>query len=261
MKTLRLLFLALVAAPTFAATDCPHDALTELVQQGKDLYLGELHGTVEAPALLRCLVLVALDNSAIRDHEQALIVSLEQLPVAREPNGEAWRGNDGRGSEAMWNLTQFLLSQEKAGRLQLHQQLQPPTPRPGESSPVFDPVDYERAMGAPLKDLAARGQLIALSGNAHSRIERLPGLNYDPAGIYAGREIVHVDLRSVADGTAWVCLTANCGVHELRGSPENEPGTLTAGHWAGHDFVYWLPSSTASPPKLPAASSDQRSGR
>jgi len=257
MKILRWLWPALLLTPALAArADCPRDALVDLVRQGKDLYLGEMHGTVEAPALVRCLVLAALENPAIRDHEQTLIVSLEQTKLARDPGGDAWRGADGRGSEAMWDLTQFLLAQEKAGRLEYRQQLQPLTIKDGQAIPEFDPVEHERTMGAPLKDLAARGQLIALSGDAHSRIVRMPGLSYDPAGMYAGHGVVHVILRSASGGTAWVCLGGRCGVQPLQASPGNEPGTLTAGKWAGHDFVYWLPTSTASPPKLPAAVHD-----
>lgn len=241
--------LLVLASPTFASSEanCSSGALDALVRQGKDLYLGEIHGTTEVPALLRCLVLTALEHP-----NGKLIVSLEQQDSARDPVGEAWRGTDGRSSVAMWELTQFLISQEKAGRLEFHQQLPSAVLKPGESPPKYDPVEYERAMGAPLRELAARGQLIALSGNAHSRLERFPGATYDPAGKYVGPDVVHVDLMTVAGGTAWTCLSSDCGLHARpgMGAMAGEAGTLTDGKWDGHDFIYWLPGSTASPPKL-----------
>ena len=86
--------LLVLGTPVFAATDGPstQGALDALVRQGKDLYLGEIHGTAEAPALVRCLVLTALEHP-----NGKLIVSLEQQDWARDPASEAWRGVDGRG--------------------------------------------------------------------------------------------------------------------------------------------------------------------
>jgi hypothetical protein len=89
-----------------------------LVREGKDIYLGEMHGSAEVPALVRCLIEVALASK----HEN-LFVSLEQQPTARDPSSDLWRGTDGRASEAMWALTQYVIREEKAGHLEFHQQL------------------------------------------------------------------------------------------------------------------------------------------
>ena len=71
---------ALAGSPARAA-GCETGELGALVRQGKDLYLGEVHGTTEIPALVRCLVEVASSNEAGK-----LIVSLEQQPAsARAP--------------------------------------------------------------------------------------------------------------------------------------------------------------------------------
>jgi len=241
----------LVLPAVAARENCPVTPLHDFVRRGQDLYLGEGHGTVESPMLVRCLVLTAMEHS-----KEPLIVSLEQDPSARDPNGEAWHGRDGRGSEAMWNLMQFLLLQEKAGRLELHLQLSFPIVFvPGEIPPKLDSGAYERSMGTPLREFAARGQLIALSGNMHSRRERIPipQFSYDPAGAHVGPDVVHVDLEPGRGGAAWNCIAGGCGVHDLPSQTpfEGLPNTLIDGKPYGHDFVYLLPRVTASPPKYP----------
>jgi hypothetical protein len=156
----------------------------------------------------------------------------------------------------MWNLTKFLLAQEKEGRIEFHQQLSMPAGSTSAEPQVFDPAEYEKSMGSPLRELAARGRLIALSGNAHSRKERMPQFSYDSAGMYAGPAVLHVDLEPAAGGAAWVCLPGGCRAHEVpRASWFNKPAnTLIDGEQFGHDFVYLLPQMTASPPKFRDAS-------
>jgi len=245
-----LALLALAAQPA-RADDCQTGALGELVRQGKDLYLGEAHGSVEVPALMRCLIEVALDPSRT-DTSGKLIVSLEQQPEARDLSHDAWRGTDGRSSEAMWELTQYLIREELAGRLRFHQQLRAIALGPGESPPPYDAVAYEKAMGEPLRTLAAQGQLIALSGNAHSRKKPFPGSTYQPAGAYSGADVVHVAILSAQGGTSWNCISNACGAHPVpgMGPMAGAAGSLTDGAWFDHDFIFWMPKVTASPPKL-----------
>jgi hypothetical protein len=242
-----LLGLLSLAGPPAAAADCETGELGALVRQGKDLYLGEMHGTAEIPALVRCLV-----ESALSNNPDELIVSLEQQPAARNAAGDAWRGTDGRGSEAMWELTQFLIREEKAGRLELHQHVPAVLPLKG-NPPELDSAAYEKLMGEPLRGLAARGQLIALSGNAHSRNQAVPGLGYEPAGKYAGPDVLHIAVMAARGGTSWNCVGNKCGARTLpiSGMP-GARGTLTDGAWFGHDLIFWLDKSTSSPPKLPA---------
>ena len=241
-----LLLTSSLALPALSAEQsCSRTPLHAFIERGQDLYLGELHGTEETPALLRCLVIAALERKG-----ETLFVSLEQQSNARDLQGDVWRGQDGRGSAAMWELTKFLLEQEKLGRLTLHQHV------PTEFDNPFDPAAYERRMGSPLRDLARRGLLIVLSGNAHSRTEPLPMPSpYDPAGMYAGADLIHIDIESASGGTAWTCLASVCGVHELGGNTafNHAANTLMDGKGFGHDYVYLLPQFTASPPKYPAA--------
>jgi len=247
VQQLAAFFLSLsLALPVLSADQaCSRTPLHAFIDRGQDLYLGELHGTVETPALLRCLVIAALERKG-----EPLIVSLEQEPNARDLHSDAWRGQDGRGSEAMWQLTRFLLEQEKLGRLTLHQHA------PTVYDNPFDPAAYERRMGSPLRELASRGLLIVLSGDAHSRKEPLPMPSpYDPAGMYAGPDLIHIDIKSASGGTAWNCIAGGCKAHEFTGNIpfDHAANTLMDGKAFGHDFVYLLPQFTASPPKLPAS--------
>jgi hypothetical protein len=179
VRQLALPLLALsLAMPALSADQaCSRTPLHTFIERGQDLYLGEGHGTVEIPALFQCLVIAALERK-----KEPLIVSLEQHAQARDLQGDTWRGQDGRGSVAMWELTKFLLEQEKLGRLTLRQHV------PTVFDSPFDPAAHERRMGTPFAELSRRGLLLALSGNFHSRNAPIPmGPPYDPAGMYAGR--------------------------------------------------------------------------
>lgn len=248
-KLMTALLMAAFVLPARAG-DCATGELGDRVRKGADVYLGENHGSVEIPALVRCLIEVALSAKPRR-----LYVSLEQQPAAREPSNEVWRGTDGRASEAMWELTQYVLQQEKAGRLELHQQLPGSVMlEPGQSLPPHDQALTERNMGTPLREFAAHGQLIALSGMLHSAREPLHGLPYQPAGAYAGPDVIHVAVQAVHGGTVWNCLDGKCAEH-AQASMEAmaaSPGSLTDGAWLGHDHIFWLDRFTASPPRYPA---------
>jgi len=240
------LFLLLLASPLALAAElaedhCPRTPLHTFIERGQDLYLGESHGTVEIPMLFRCLVIAAVERKG-----EPLIISLEQQPNARDLQSDAWRGQDGRASAAMWELTKFLLEQEKQGRLTLHHHA------PTVFDNPFDPAAYEKRMGTPMLELAKRGLLLALSGNAHSRKDPLPMPSpYQPAGMFAGPDVMHIDIESAGGGSAWVCIAGGCGARQLsKNSPfTGTPNMLMDGKDFGHDFVYLLSKFTASPPK------------
>jgi hypothetical protein len=252
VRQLALLLLASsLAMPALSADQaCSRTPLHTFIERGQDLYLGEGHGTVEIPALVQCLVIAALERKV-----EPLIISLEQQPNARDLQSDAWQGQDGRGSAAMWELTKFLLEQEKLGRLTLHQHA------PTVFDNPFDPAAYERRMGTPFLELSRRGMLLALSGNFHSRNAPVPmSPSYDPAGMYAGPDVMHIVVESAGGGSAWNCTASGCGMRQLSAkSPFNAtPNTLMDGKEYGHDFVYLLPQVTASPPKNPAPPTNQK---
>ena len=99
-----ILWLSIFSSKPMAAEIAP---FVEVLSSGKNLYLGELHGTVEVPQLVREIVDATLVTSTL-----PVAVSLE-LPLAAK-NGESpfWEGTDGRSSQAMYALVQYLLALE-----------------------------------------------------------------------------------------------------------------------------------------------------
>jgi hypothetical protein len=241
------LFLGFFAAQCLAAGQCERTPLDAYVEQGRDLLIGEQHGVVESPELVRCLVLTALS----RKNAEPLVISIEHTPAARDLAGDDWKSRDGRSSAAMWELARFLFEQEKLGRLTVafHMPVIHAT-RPEE---IPDSGGYEKLMGAPLRDLADKNQLIALVGNLHSRKSRPGWLPYDPAGVYVGDAALHVSVENVLPGTAWGNING-----EYKSSPsvsnlfaDQKPGTLVDGKLVQHDLAYLVPRFTASGPKYP----------
>lgn len=246
------LFVSLLGLAGPVAAACPDDAGFKKLTSFDRLYLGEMHGTEEVPQLMQCLV-----QSAIAARPASLAVSLEMPEEARQPDSGFWRNRDGRASQAMWRLHQWLLAQEAAGVLKLdHHQ-------PTQHYP--DQADYEKAGGQALNALMRRhARVIVLGGNFHSRREAtswMPAMA--PMGSFVGEGTVHVDLLAVEGGTAWVCSSTapagsappppTCGAKPLFKPPSGETraGDLIDGKPAGHDHIYLMKSFTASPPHKP----------
>jgi hypothetical protein len=243
------LFCLLLSLAGPAAAACPDDAAFKKLASFEHLYLGETHGTEEVPQLVQCLV-----QSAIAARPQSLVVSLEMPDDARRPDSLQWEGRDGRASQAMWRLHQWLQAQEAAGVLKLHHHL--PTDR------YPDQADYEKAAGLALNALMRQtARVIVLSGAFHSRREPVPWMPHvRPMGTFVGEGTVHVELRALEGGTAWEGRsTAPPGekppppVYAAHSQPamppgSGNPGDLIDGKSAGHDYIYLIRSFTASPP-------------
>ena len=236
-----------LAGPVAAA--CPDDAGFKKLVSFERLYLGESHGTAEIPELVRCLV-----ERAIAARPASLAVSLELPPEARDPKDSFWKNRDGRASQAMWRLHEWLLTQEAAGALKLDYH-QPTAHYP-------DQADYEKAGGQALNALMRKhARVIVLGGNFHSRkdaTEWMPGVA--PMGTFVREGTVHVDINTLEGGSAWTCRGAppqmTCAVHTVPPLPmlpgtSRELGDLRDGKPFGHDYAYLLKSFTASPPHQP----------
>jgi hypothetical protein len=222
--------------------ECPaHDSLDRLLNLG-DLYLGEIHGTVEAPALLHCLV----ERALVRTNED-ITVSLELPEKARDRNNAFWRGVDGRSSQAMWSLVAYLEAQEAKGRLKLHFQI---------TSPPFVGADFDRRTGQVLAQLARDSLLIALSGNAHNRREPFPfNPNGTTAGMFVGRDVKTVDVEAIEGGAASVCLVPDpksCGVKSIPKTPieDAQAGSLLKVAGLGYDYAFFVSKFAPSPPSI-----------
>jgi hypothetical protein len=236
-----------LAGPAVAA--CPDDEGFKKLASFERVYLGEMHGTEEVPQLVQCLV-----QSAIAAKPASLAVSLEMPEDARQPDSWQWKSQDGRASQAMWRLHQWLQAQEAAGVLKLHHH------QPTGSYP--DQADYEKAAGFSLNALMRQtARVIVLSGAFHSRREPLAWMpNMRPMGTYVGEGTVHVDVRALEGGTAWSCTsrsTGNAPPPPMTCAVQTEPafsqadahaGDLIDGRQAGHDYIYLLKAITASPP-------------
>ena len=106
-----------------------------------------------------------------------------------------------------------------------------------------------KQVGEHLRDLAAKGRLIALGGNLHSQRKQamIPSLTFAPAGAFVGNGIKTVMIVPAHDGTAWNC-TESCGAHKDKAFTGIEAGELMDGSAYGHDYLYGLDEVTASPP-------------
>ena len=130
-----------------------------------------------------------------------------------------------------------------------------------QESPVFvrclvdSNDDFDHRVGDALRDLATKGRVIAYSGNFHNMKVAPPGVNMVPAGAYVGPAFTHIAIVDVNGGTAWFSTADGTGVHKLtpKHTGYGEPGTLIDGHENGYDFMYLVPTFTASLPSKPVA--------
>jgi hypothetical protein len=73
-----------------------------------------------------------------------------------------------------------------------------------------------------------------------------------PAGTYVGLGFTHIDVESVAKGTAWVSIDGVTGVHALPpGRPGGKAGSLVASEDSAYDYIYLVQAYTASLPHRP----------
>lgn len=83
----------LTGGPSSAEPDCT--PLPKDIAHGNGVYIGETHGTREAPRLVLCLA-----EHALKTREDTIIVSLEMPTEASIFTSNFWQGQDGRASLA-----------------------------------------------------------------------------------------------------------------------------------------------------------------
>lgn len=225
--------------------DCNAKPLVDFIRSGEDVYLGELHGTVEIPQLLQCLVNVAIKTK----RKDRIIVSLELRNEARNLKSDFWRGTDGRSSEAMWSLMKNLLVLEKQGEIQLHFQRDELN-----ISSMGNQNKIEKLMGQAMAKLAIKGQLIALSGNYHSNKEPpFYDVDFTPTGMFVGENVIHIYVLPMSHNSeAWGCVNnRKCGAFQYSKMtiPNAVVDELLNGDELNHDYIFFMNKTTASPPK------------
>ncbi|MDY6922701.1 MAG: hypothetical protein SWI22_01920 [Pseudomonadota bacterium] len=251
--------LALAQAPACAPLP-GSDALWR--DETRFVFVGETHGTVEAPAAFAHLACLAL--------EQGPVTAALEFPTAMQPTLDAFmtaetdaaaravlldypygpfRFHDGRGSEAMMEMLMRLRALRREGRPLTVVATAPDSPRlPGFGQ------SYAELDRAAVWTGAARARpddrVLVFVGRVHAEKARRVG---SPIGLPAAAHIRPEDSLSLAvarqGGEAWICLE-ECGAAaitpvddtELLGvvlSPDLDPafdGVLALGPW------------TASPP-------------
>lgn len=221
---------------------CPKVEMLDKLLGFGDLFLGELHGTAQTPALIQCLVARAVESVG-----EKIIVSLEMPSSAREPLSDFWQAEkqeDGRSSKAMFELVKYLVDKENQALINIHFQYHTRFfDEPSEIS-IFHKNSAQK-IGEQLYELSEQGLVIALAGNVHS-MKFLPE-GYDPSGklktegMFVGRQFTHINLMSATGGEFWGCAP-DCGVqkHSSFSDAESLTGTLTEGESTGHDYIYYL---------------------
>lgn len=229
-----LLASSLATASVQEMYHCPHELKS--IVSGSSLYIGELHGTNETPKLVECIVLEALSSRS-----DPITVSLELPEIARDPHSDFWCGQDGRSSHAMWLLVKSLIELEMLNKVKLHFQY----------GAYGNPVADEDRL-ATFESIAKDGFLVAYTGNFHSRKALVREISQRSSNQeFRHGELVHVSVESIAEGEAWVCGETGCGLVKVPDTSISNAKTygLVDGSIHEHDFIFFVPRFTASPPQ------------
>lgn len=237
------------------------------------LVIGEVHGTVQTPALFGELV-CALATSGMR-----ILVGLE-LMVWSEPAIDAYlrsdgtaedratalsdsrwfapdniEMSDGRHSRAMWDLVERLRFLRAAGH-----EVAVTTFRGYMLEGEQSLTPFEARMAETLVDAEAGGDFdltVVLTGSVHARSSRATESGSLPFVPMAANLPEQSTIRLVAingGGEAWYCQgqgpDPECGVYEHEGSPEGSTVRIALDDTLspGFDGVFAVGNITASPP-------------
>lgn len=227
-------------------TFCTDDPRIRQIAGFKNVYLGEFHGTIEAPKVVGCVLAEKLKKA-----KNPILVSIE-LPAWNSTDGvEHWkRYQDGKTSIAMWELMQFLLEKEAKGLIRIHYQYSPntvsQTVKGGQSA-------YEKAVADELTSLSKNYELLIYGGAFHSQksvAKQLP--NITPAGAYLGDLVQHIFLAADMGGEGWACKgSLDCGIVPLQTLDVDHTKTdvLIEDKVFNHDYLFLLGRTTVSMPK------------
>jgi hypothetical protein len=262
-----------------AGPSCPTiSGFDQYISHARGVFVGDMHGTVEAPAFVSDLVC----NLAHSGH--AILLGLEY------PSGEQhfideflhernhgsrpallstpfWirPTQDGRTSQGMLNLLYSIRAQIRAGShirvvaFDASSALPPPAASLGGTA-LFERRDAAMAgyLRPKLSNLRAADFPVIFAGNVHARKTKglhaenaPPGMeNAEPLG-YRLRDLGFLALNiAYRGGTFWTCFPpSGCGVHDLG---ESEPAatsfSISPSADPAYDFKYSVGKLTASPP-------------
>ena len=265
MRVLLAVLIALVGPAAWAV--CPDLPGAEMLfAQGKPriIWVGEMHGTAEMPALfgdLICLagksgrkVVVALERP--QDEQANWDAFLESGDRARLMAWQLWTADiqDGRSSQAMLALAERLRGYKAEGWLIGVRMMQHPW---GARTITNYKLDNETSMADAVKDAAdtwPEALILAYSGGLHARKTMSPVDKELPlaASLLPLGEVTSVDIMG-QPGTAWACLADGCKVHSF-GGDVHARGIVVDSPPEGFDAVAYtgLPNSASPPAVTPA---------
>lgn len=215
---------------------------------------GELHGTIETPALFGDFVctaarvgplVVGLELQADQQPSLDRYLTSDGSPDARAAilGATHWATNtDGRGSVAMFALLERLRVLRASG---LPIEVVAFVPRVTDRS---SQTPYEKAMARQwLNSLAGRPQarFAGLVGNIHNL--RAPRSTFEPAAMHMPQDAILTFGPAPMGGTAWMCLREGCGPHSAGPAVVNLPRGLTippAGGQRGPSYDRWYSVGT-----------------
>lgn len=247
----------------------PPDGFRALLdRQERYIVLGEVHGTVEAPATFAQMVCAAaergpvtvalelpvdmqaqLDAFLAADDRESAMSALQGSPLA-DP-----RMNDGRSSQAMLAMMHEVRALRSAGRDIAFHAFQPSAPRPAG----LDQAWYELDMGSALAEALYRhpsARVLAIVGAIHARktgSERFPHVGLPAVGHLPKTDVLSLRLAEQG-GQAWNCRQT-CTVNPVGQNydPSRRGVILEPLDNGTYDGVLALGPVTASPPAWPGA--------
>lgn len=259
MKSIIVLLLGAIASLSATTSAVDHRCITpESFPRKKLLLLGEIHGTVESPALVASLA-CALSK------ETSIAVGLE-IPKSDQPLIDSYlssrggpkdkvlllssyfwgKGRDGRSSKAMFDLIETIRDLNRRGR--------------GIAVFAFDwqpnsALERNVALADGIRSYVVahpEKTIIVLTGNIHA-MKQDRGSGKDlliPSGkLLADLEPISVELATPS-GNSWMCIPG-CGIHNIpKGKTDSLPAGIGPGRFGGYDFTFRLPSTTASTPAV-----------
>lgn len=270
---------ALLAAHTaIASPGCRTiSGFEQYLSQARGVVVGDLHGTVEAPAFVASLVC----NLAHSGHPVVLGLEypvgeqhyLDEFLRAPTDNPQPallsspfWNRSmqDGRTSRAMFDLLGSVRQQLRDGARIRVVAFDAPPPSALSGTPAFDARDKAMAdrLRHELSNLSSGEIPVIFAGNVHARktkafqaVNAPPGMeNAEPLG-YRIRDLqfLHLDI-GYRGGSLWTCDSpTHCGVQVIGDSrPAVASYSILPSENRAYDAEYYVGTVNASPPAVKA---------
>jgi hypothetical protein len=256
-----------------AASRCQRVSGLARVLQAPGVFVGDLHGTVQAPAFVKALichllsagdaVVLALEyprdqqhflDSFLHSHSADPKRDLLASPFWSRPT------QDGRTSRAMLQLLEWIRGRIAGGARVRVLAFGWEPPRGLSGTAGFNARDA--AMAARLRQelagLPPGNFPIIFTGNVHARKTKgLPFLNAPPGAAnaeplgYRLRDLPYLHLNIVDDGgSEWACY-GKCGMHHFgKAGPAVSVFSIRPSSDPAYDLEYYVGPITASPPAV-----------